>query len=99
MTRRAALGSPLIRAHEIDDLISMLADKPERDRLYVQLVRYKPDAVIHQERLPALPRSVLRVLTQSGHFALERRAVLWETSIPADGIALGNKEVPIKVKR
>ena len=98
----ASLGNPFDRAQGVDDLLNLLQARPTSDRFYVQLVSYEPDAVINQERLPSLPRSMLDVLAQGGlggPFRILPRAVLWQLSVPVDGVALGAQEIPITVRQ
>jgi len=83
--------------------VSILAQRPRSDQYYVQLVKYTPDAVVHHERFPSLPRSILQVLGHGGvgvgsHLRLLPRAVLWEATVPVDGVAMGAQEVPIQVR-
>jgi hypothetical protein len=92
-------GSPLDRAADLDQLIDILSDRPRSDRFHVQLLSFTPDAVLHHKRLPSLPASVAEVLAHGGGpFRRLPRAVLWEGTLPADGVAVGNQELLIEVR-
>ena len=54
------------------------------------------------ERLPALPRSMLDVLAQGGlggPFRVLPRSVLWQQTVPVEGVAIGAQEIPVAVRQ
>ena len=87
------------RASNLDQLLDLLANRPRQDRLYVQLLAFAPDAILYHKRLPSLPGSIGEVLERGGGpYRRLPRALVWESTIPAEGVAVGTQELLIEVR-
>lgn len=99
--RRQAPGQPARAPRTVAQLVESLNAAHRGNRLYVELLRSQPGAVIRGDRLPALPASVLAVLeSDRGSSGLHRlaQATLGEWEIETDYAVSGSRTLSVRVE-
>jgi hypothetical protein len=87
---------------DLDQLMRALSGLRRNNQLYVRLSRAELGAVVAGEPLPALPPSVLAVLTSGGQASGVlplRVAPIWERDVPVDHAVSGARYVPLTITR
>lgn len=102
MERKSPVGGEMepSRATDLDQLVGLLNQGRRADRVYVQLVRKAPGLALRHQQLTALPGSVTKVLELASSSEVVSRldqTVVWEGSVPLDGVLLGSQEYELTV--
>ncbi len=82
-------------------MVRVLNEMRRSDRLYLQATRAAAGALVNGETLPALPPSVLQVLSSErarGDVLRLDRAVLFEIAQPVDYVVSGSHEIELQVR-
>lgn len=90
----------LSQLQDLDGILSWIREIRSSDRLYVELSRRAPGALLDGRLLPDLPGSVRGVLqgdpTSGGVVSLDRMR-LGETSVPVDAVLIGGHRLSVEV--
>lgn len=102
LDKAAVSGQPdLSRAGDLQQLLDMLDPPRSNGRCYVQVLRKTPGVTLRHQQLTGLPGSVRKVLelASSSEVATTlEQSVLWEGSLPMDGMVVGSQELTLRVQ-
>ena len=99
--REAQAGRQAHQARSLPQLIRALNAGRQQDRIYVQLLAFRPGAVVRGQPRTGLPPSVLAVLEgdrASGDVTRLREAILGEWEVPVGFVTTGSRLLPFMVE-
>ncbi len=90
-----------IRPRDLEHLVRLLNSIRRSDRIYMQASRQGEGALLGGEVLPALPPSMMRILSSeqsSGDFVRLKRTVIFEEAKAVDYVVSGSHKIELDVR-